>query len=92
MNKPHELDSAADWATWYRQQYEQLLTAVNEVLDLDAKCVIALPPDTLQRLKAFEQRETECAQCGSVQLCKDDGEAYVCIDEEACHERQEARW
>lgn len=91
MNKPHILDSAADWATWYREQYEQLMTVVNEVLTLDANSVIALPPDTLDRLRPFEQVETECAQCGSVQFCKDDGEAYVCIDEDECRERQQLR-
>lgn len=87
MKKPHILDSAADWATWYRILSEDQAGAIREVLALD----IELPLPILQRLSSLVPTETECAQCGTVSLCCDDGEAYVCVDEDECHERQKSR-
>lgn len=34
---------------------------------------------------------TECANCGIVSDCHDDGEAYVCNNDELCHLRCERR-
>lgn len=59
MKKPHILDSAADWATWYREMAGELFLAVREVLDLNADGVIALPPDTLLRLTALAPDDSD---------------------------------
>jgi hypothetical protein len=36
-----------------------------------------------------DPRLTQCANCGTVQICEDDGEGYTCLDNDACLARRD---